>query len=190
MKRGALVVLGLLLCAGCTPTGPATSRPGSAASTGTTSSTPTTSGLGTSAVGGSPAPSTATSSETATLIRQTLRGLPPSSVTLTPGDTWKSPLVAAWGDSGARLYVVTYGSSGCPTAEFDAAVVSGPQEITVFSKSDSVNRTAVKSVEFSCSADFAPTTWLLARPAGIDPHLPLRVRHDQYSVTVSPVKAN
>ena len=82
-----------------------------------------------------------------------VQGLPPGVSEQTP-DT---PGGAGWSETGNELYVVTFGSSSCPSVA---------NEITV----DGTTLT-VKLIETGgavCTADYSPTTSTVPVPGGID----------------------
>lgn len=86
------------------------------------------------------------------------QGLPPGVSEQTP-DT---PGGAGWSVDGTELYVVTFGSSSCPTVANEITVVEGAS-------------LAVELIETGgavCTADYSPTTSTVAVPDGIDNAVP------------------
>lgn len=82
------------------------------------------------------------------------QGLPPG----VPEQTVDTPGGAGWSVAGYELYVVTYGSSSCPTVANEITVVDGaPLAVELIETGGAV-----------CTADIAPTTSTVAIPGGID----------------------
>jgi hypothetical protein len=99
-------------------------------------------------------------------------GLPPGAQTGSMGGPG-----AGWTEQDGLLYVVTYGSSSCPTVADSPAEYSGAR-LVVTLKSPSSG---------SCTMDLAATTTVVAVPDAVDESAPVRVDlgHDQV-VTVAP----
>ena len=73
-----------------------------------------------------------------------------------------TPGGAGWSVDGTELYVVTFGSSSCPTVANEITVVEGAS-------------LAVELIETGgavCTADYSPTTSTVAVPDGIDNAVP------------------
>ena len=88
---------------------------------------------------------------------ETIRGIP-DNITL-PDDAFDlgEPL-AFWGPDRASLRVVTWGSSSCPPPALSLDVMSATELALVFGALPPQ----------ACTADFAPTTHVLAVPLGLD----------------------
>lgn len=81
--------------------------------------------------------------------------------------TTDSPAGAAWAPEAGLLYVVTYGSSSCPTtAEPRAAHDGGAVVVTLVPPPE----------DAICTMDYAPTTSVVGVPAGADTGEPVTVR--------------
>ncbi|WP_125773129.1 hypothetical protein [Antribacter gilvus] len=86
------------------------------------------------------------------------RGLPDG----VPG-SMDSPAGAAWSPEEGLLYVVTYGSSSCPSlAEPEATADGGTVTVSLLPPKDGM-----------CTMDWAPTTTVVAVPAGTDEAAPV-----------------
>lgn len=85
------------------------------------------------------------------------RGLPVD-VTLPVDSLEKGEPLAFWGPDRASLRVITWGSSSCPPPALSLDVVSASELALVFGALPPL----------ACTADFAPTTHVLAVPAGLD----------------------
>ncbi len=92
--------------------------------------------------------------------------------------TADSPAGAAWTPDAGLLYVITYGSSSCPTT-------AGPQAVD---DSGTVVVTLVPPpADAICTMDYAPTTSVVGAPDGADTGAPLSVRlGDAGTVEVAP----
>jgi hypothetical protein len=92
--------------------------------------------------------------------------------------TMDSPAGAAWAPEEGLLYVVTYGSSSCPTtAEPQAAHDGGTVVVTLVPPPD----------DEICTMDYAPTTSVVGVPAGADSGEPVTVRlGDGWTVELAP----
>ncbi|MFC8921217.1 hypothetical protein [Cellulosimicrobium sp. NPDC057127] len=101
------------------------------------------------------------------------RGLPPGVDGPVDGGTG-----AAWSAEPGLLYVVTYGSSGCPTvAEPDASVRDGEVVVTFVDIPPDV----------ACTMDFVPATSVVEVPDEVDASTEVRVvLGDQGTVVVPP----
>ncbi|OLT48912.1 hypothetical protein BJF88_16520 [Cellulosimicrobium sp. CUA-896] len=104
------------------------------------------------------------------------RGLPPGVDGPVDGGTG-----AAWSAEPGLLYVVTYGSSGCPlVAEPDASVRGGEAVVTFVDIPQDV----------ACTMDFVPATSVVGVPAEVDPAAEVRVvLGDRGTVLVPPATA-
>jgi hypothetical protein len=81
--------------------------------------------------------------------------------------TTDSPVGAAWAPEEGLLYVVTYGSSSCPTtAERQATHDGGAVVVTLVPPPD----------DAICTMDYAPTTSVVGVHAGADAGEPVTVR--------------
>ncbi|AEG43226.1 hypothetical protein [Isoptericola variabilis] len=89
-----------------------------------------------------------------------------------------SPVGAAWAPADGLLYVVTYGSSSCPTtAEPQAADDAGTLVVTL----------VPPPADAICTMDYAPTTSVVGMPDGADADGPVSVRlGDAGTVEVPP----
>lgn len=85
------------------------------------------------------------------------RGVP-DDVTLPEGSLDKGDPLAFWGAGRESLRVITWGSSSCPPPALSLDIVSPSELALVFGALPPV----------ACTADFAPTTHVLAVPEGLD----------------------
>lgn len=92
-----------------------------------------------------------------TIAVETTRGVP-DDVTLLEGSLDKGDPLAFWGARRESLRVITWGSSSCPPPALTLEAVSASELAVVFGALPPV----------ACTADFAPTTHVLAVPAELD----------------------
>ena len=85
------------------------------------------------------------------------RGVP-DDITLPEGSLDKGDPLAYWGAGRESLRVITWGSSSCPPPALSLDVVSPTELALVFGALPPI----------ACTADFAPTTHVLAVPDGLD----------------------
>ncbi|MGW2091989.1 hypothetical protein [Promicromonospora sukumoe] len=102
------------------------------------------------------------------------RGLPPG----LEGST-DSTVGVAWAPEAGLLYVVTNGSSSCPTfAEPEATIGSGGKSAGVDAADGVLTVTFVPADNGICTMDFVPTTTVVEVPAEADTGKPVPVQLD------------
>lgn len=90
-----------------------------------------------------------------------------------------SPAGAAWSPAEGLLYVVTYGSSGCPTRTEPGAT----------GDAEGVSVTLVPPAgDRMCTADWAATTSVVAVPDGVDAGTPLAVTLGEHGTVEVPAR--
>jgi hypothetical protein len=102
------------------------------------------------------------------------RGLPEG----VPG-SMDSSAGAAWSPEAGLVYVVTYGSSSCPSIA-EAEATAGDAGVTV---------TLLPPAAEMCTMDWAPTTTVVAVPAGTDETVPLTVVLGEHGTVEVPPRA-
>ena len=115
------------------------------------------------------------------------RGLPPG----LEGST-ESTAGVAWAPEPGLLYVVTNGSSSCPTfAEPEATFGSGGKEAGVAAAAGVLTVTFVPADDGICTMDFVPTTTVVEAPAESDTGRPVPVQlGDKGKVELEPRDAD
>jgi hypothetical protein len=102
------------------------------------------------------------------------RGLPPG----LEGST-DSTVGVAWAPESGLLYVVTNGSSSCPTfAEPQATIGAGGKSAGVAAADGVLTVTLVPAEDGICTMDFVPTTTVVEAPAEADTGRPVPVQLD------------
>jgi hypothetical protein len=103
------------------------------------------------------------------------RGLPPSA---TPSRSFHTEPVASWADP-RRIYVVTYGSSSCPSLP-TVVRADGPHRVTIMTKEHLANG------DDGCTSDLGPTTSTVTLPKDTDVTTPLTVDIDSVITKLPP----
>jgi len=124
---------------------------------------------------GSAAPADPVAEPVDSIALEVVRGTP-ADIALDEADLENGGPLAFWGDDRATIRVVTWGSSGCPPIARSLQPAEPGIAVLDFARNPA---------EF-CTADFAPTTHVLATPEGVDTDdLALTVTIEEHGGTVA-----